>query len=115
MHMADQRPRRLGLENGPGPIFPARNWGRAPFFPFFRRVFFYHCRVEGKSPVSTQMRRTRVSGTTRIAIMLTVCAIATGPATQVAHSARPMITDDARTVDSKACQVESWVRFNRES
>ena len=47
--------------------------------------------------------------------MLTVCAIATGPATQVAHSARPMITDDARTVDSKACQVESWVRFNRES
>ena len=26
-----------------------------------------------------------------------------------------MITDDARTVDAKACQVESWVRTNRSS
>lgn len=32
-----------------------------------------------------------------------------------AHSARPMITDDARTVDPYACQVESWVRTNRGS
>lgn len=32
-----------------------------------------------------------------------------------AHPARPMITDDARTVDSYACQVESWVRTNRGS
>ncbi len=30
-----------------------------------------------------------------------------------AHAARPMITDDARTVDAKACQVESWVRTNQ--
>ncbi len=30
-------------------------------------------------------------------------------------AARPMITDDARTVDAKACQVESWLRFNRDS
>lgn len=30
-----------------------------------------------------------------------------------AYPARPMITDDARTVDAKACQVESWVRTNR--
>lgn len=32
-----------------------------------------------------------------------------------AWSARPMITDDARVVDAKACQLESWVRFNRDS
>ena len=32
-----------------------------------------------------------------------------------AHPARPMITDDARTVDPYACQVESWVRTNRSS
>jgi hypothetical protein len=27
-----------------------------------------------------------------------------------AHAARPMITDDARIVDAKACQLESWVQ-----
>lgn len=27
-----------------------------------------------------------------------------------AHAARPMNTDDARIVDAKACQLESWVR-----
>lgn len=27
--------------------------------------------------------------------------------------ARPMVTDDARIVDAKACQVESWVRSER--
>jgi len=32
-----------------------------------------------------------------------------------AFAARPMITDDARVVDPKACQVESWMRFNRGS
>jgi len=31
------------------------------------------------------------------------------------NAARPMITDDARVVDPKACQVESWIRFNRGS
>lgn len=30
-----------------------------------------------------------------------------------AEAARPMITDDARLVDAGACQVESWMRFNR--
>ena len=30
---------------------------------------------------------------------------------QVAQAARPMITDDARVVDGKSCQVESWVRM----
>jgi len=29
--------------------------------------------------------------------------------------ARPLITDDARIVDAKSCQVESWVRTNRDS
>lgn len=32
-----------------------------------------------------------------------------------ALAARPMITDDARIVDAKACQVESWIRNNRDS
>lgn len=30
-----------------------------------------------------------------------------------AHAARPLITDDARVVDAKSCQVESWVRRDR--
>lgn len=30
----------------------------------------------------------------------------------VVHAARPMITDDARIVDAKACQLESWVKKN---
>lgn len=32
-----------------------------------------------------------------------------------AHAARPLNTDDARIVDAKACQVESWVRKNNGS
>ena len=32
-----------------------------------------------------------------------------------AHAARPMITDDARIVDAKACQLESWVKKNPDS
>lgn len=31
------------------------------------------------------------------------------------HAARPMITDDARIVDAKACQVESWFKKNASS
>lgn len=31
----------------------------------------------------------------------------------VVQAARPMITDDARLVDAKTCQVESWVKDNR--
>ncbi len=30
-----------------------------------------------------------------------------------ARAARPLITDDARVVDAKSCQVESWVRRDR--
>lgn len=32
-----------------------------------------------------------------------------------AQAARPMITDDARIVDAKSCQVETWVKSNRGS
>jgi hypothetical protein len=32
-----------------------------------------------------------------------------------AQAARPMVTDDARIVDAKACQVESWVKRNQDS
>lgn len=30
------------------------------------------------------------------------------------YAARPMITDDARIVDDKSCQVESWIRRERD-
>lgn len=33
----------------------------------------------------------------------------------LAYAARPMITDDARIVDDKSCQVESWSKNNRDS
>ena len=42
--------------------------------------------------------------------LLTACLLALASATALA--ARPMIIDDARIVDTKACQVESWRRFN---
>ena len=32
-----------------------------------------------------------------------------------AHAARPMSTDDARIVDAKACQLESWAKNRKES
>ena len=31
----------------------------------------------------------------------------------IAQAARPMMTDDARIVDPKACQLESWVRDSK--
>lgn len=43
---------------------------------------------------------------------LAACLMLAGPA---AHAARPMITDDARLVDPKSCQLESWVKDNRGS
>lgn len=36
-------------------------------------------------------------------------------AANAAEAARPMVTDDARIVDAKACQLESWVRRNQDS
>ncbi|WP_459948833.1 hypothetical protein [Denitratisoma sp. agr-D3] len=40
-----------------------------------------------------------------------ICALALPHA----QAARPMQTDDARIVDDKACQLESWVRRNQDS
>lgn len=36
-------------------------------------------------------------------------------AANIAQAARPMITDDARIVDAKACQLESWAKKNQGS
>lgn len=44
---------------------------------------------------------------------LTPTIIAAALLTGGAHAARPMNTDDARIVDAKACQVESWVKRPR--
>jgi hypothetical protein len=33
----------------------------------------------------------------------------------LAHAARPMVTDDARIVDDKSCQLETWLKANRGS
>lgn len=46
----------------------------------------------------------------RVAIHI-ACAAAVGPAS----AARPLVTDDARIVDPKACQLETWVRRNTDS
>lgn len=40
-------------------------------------------------------------------------ALAASCAGGSAMAARPLITDDARIVDPKACQVESWMQFQR--
>lgn len=59
------------------------------------------------------MRLVRFRHPGRFGAVLTLLlpAIAAVPA----FAARPMITDDARTVDAKACQVETWVKKNRDS
>lgn len=41
--------------------------------------------------------------------------LATGLIVSHAHAGRPMITDDARIVDARACQLESWIQDNRDS
>lgn len=55
----------------------------------------------------------------RLALIHRVVALAGGLATGLivphAHAARPMIVDDARIVDAKACQLESWVKKNPDS
>ena len=43
----------------------------------------------------------------------TACAVLSGALS--AHAARPLITDDARIVDPKSCQLETWVRKNTQS
>ena len=52
------------------------------------------------------------SGRRRRACALAVAASFTCTA---AEAARPLLTDDARIVAPKSCQVESWVRRNRDS
>ena len=47
--------------------------------------------------------------------MLAFCAVSALSGTTLAHAARPLITDDARIVDAKACQLETWVRRNQGS
>lgn len=42
-----------------------------------------------------------------------VLLVALAAAAANTWAARPMVTDDARIVDAKACQVESWVRAER--
>ena len=44
-----------------------------------------------------------------------VSAVLIAFTTQPAMGARPLNTDDARTVDPKACQIESWFRVNEGS
>jgi hypothetical protein len=41
----------------------------------------------------------------------TVAIVAVSLMAAGAYAARPLITDDARVVDAKSCQVESWVRM----
>lgn len=43
-------------------------------------------------------------------LTLTFCLFA-----PFAYSARPMISDDARITDVKACQIETWTKKNRDS
>lgn len=49
----------------------------------------------------------------KAARVLAIAAFAA--AAHEALAARPMVTDDARIVDPKACQLESWAKWNRES
>lgn len=44
---------------------------------------------------------------------LTVCCLLLVPS--VGFCARPMVTDDARTVDPRSCQLESWVKLNQKT
>lgn len=44
-----------------------------------------------------------------------IAALAIANAAVEAHAARPMITDDARIVDAKACQLETWTRRGRDA
>ncbi len=47
-------------------------------------------------------------------VLALLCATVLLGASEV-RAARPLITDDARIVDSKACQLETWMRRNRGS
>jgi hypothetical protein len=61
------------------------------------------------------VRSTRCGSVSPLLCTTSVIAFAMGATTLPVHAARPMVTDDARIVDVKACQVESWVRRNDSS
>jgi hypothetical protein len=51
----------------------------------------------------------------KVILRCSVIALACTLTPRPMHAARPMITDDARIVDVKSCQVESWQRRNQGS
>ncbi|MDB5867277.1 MAG: hypothetical protein JWO70_5083 [Betaproteobacteria bacterium] len=53
---------------------------------------------------------TRINRTVRAALACVQLCVALSPSP--AQAARPMITDDARIVDPRACQLETWVKRN---
>ena len=69
-----------------------------------------HVLPDSSTPTSTQWsRRTNKRAFAMLSTVATGLMLCTAP-TSTAWAARPMITDDARIVDPKSCQVESWVR-----
>lgn len=48
-------------------------------------------------------------------LLRSALAAAALAASHAALAARPMVTDDARILDPKACQIETWVRGNPDS
>jgi hypothetical protein len=62
------------------------------------------------NPQTPDRRRHRGPAFLAISVGLTIVL---GLFTQLAQAARPLITDDARVVDEKSCQVESWVRIEQ--
>jgi hypothetical protein len=61
------------------------------------------------------VRSARCGSASPLLCTTSVIAFAMGATTLPVHAARPMVTDDARIVDAKTCQVESWVRRNDSS
>lgn len=59
----------------------------------------------------TRFRHPRRCGAASLPVLLGAALLATSST----HAARPLITDDARIVDAKACQLESWVKKNPRS
>lgn len=54
-----------------------------------------------------------MSAPTRLLLALATTGCVLSSTSGPALAARPMVTDDARIVDDRACQVESWVRGYR--
>lgn len=67
-----------------------------------------------KSPSPTTLQRSAAPART-VSTLALVVGIVLSPVSGDAYGARPMVTDDARLTDAGACQLETWVRFNRSS